>query len=416
MNIRSSIFKKDLIISSLSNIFLIITSLFQGILISRILGPEGKGIFAFYMSLFSMIFCFTNFGVRQSTAYLISKKKFNAERFIPVHLFLIILFSGITVLFLYLFSYLQGEYNISFLKYFLFITPLQMYVTFTTSFALADKNINILNIVKVLTSFSLFFFLFLFYYFMKEQSYEYYFIAKTISYTFVSIFIFYWIFFVKKFSLKKEYFSTIIPFSFLAIKRGIPFSLSLLVYTLNFQIDVLILNNLLDISRVGIYSVGVTFAELIWNIPNILGMILFSYSLSAKNEESFSEKLWDKHNKILLILLPIMIIYAFSIFYLIPILFGQEFDSSKFVSLILLPGTFAIVSFNILNADLSARGKPQYGFYIFTFGLILNIVLNLNLIPKYDIFGAAISSTISYSVCSAIFIFFYKTLSIKSKK
>jgi O-antigen/teichoic acid export membrane protein len=49
----------------------------------------------------------------------------------------------------------------------------------------------------------------------------------------------------------------------------------------------------------------------------------------------------------------------------------------------------------------SSIGKPLVGAYIFISGLIINIVLNLVLIPKIGISGAAISSSITY-VCVTI--------------
>jgi O-antigen/teichoic acid export membrane protein len=143
-------------------------------------------------------------------------------------------------------------------------------------------------------------------------------------------------------------------------------------------------------------------------------MIFFSYSLSSKNEKKFSNELLKKHNKIMGILIPIILLYGIITYFIIPIIFGINFDNAKFITLILLPGTYAITSFNILNADLSARGFPKYGLIIFTYGALSNIVLNIILIPIFDIYGSALSSTISYIFCSIIF--YYKYTSITELK
>ena len=93
-------------------------------------------------------------------------------------------------------------------------------------------------------------------------------------------------------------------------------------------------------------------------------MIIFSYSVSNQNEKEFSKDIWLKNKKIMLVLIPMLIIYALATKFFIPILFGNEFLYSYLITFFLLPGTYAIVSFNILNADLAARGYPSVALII----------------------------------------------------
>ena len=71
--------------------------------------------------------------------------------------------------------------------------------------------------------------------------------------------------------------------------------------------------------------------------------------------------------------------------------------------------SFFIISFNILNTHLaSSYGKPMFGFYPLLLSLIINVLINCILIPSIGIKGAAISTTISYSVLGIIYFFQYK--------
>ena len=83
---------------------------------------------------------------------------------------------------------------------------------------------------------------------------------------------------------------------------------------------------------------------------------------------------------------------------LIPFLYGEKFRESVEALLILVPGIIAMTVYMILHSDLTGRGRAKITVYIFGMALILNIVLNLFLIPRYGINGAAFSSTISYSL------------------
>ena len=57
--------------------------------------------------------------------------------------------------------------------------------------------------------------------------------------------------------------------------------------------------------------------------------------------------------------------------------------------------------------DLAGRGKPWISMKAMLPALLLNIVLNLVLIPQYGANGASISSTISYTIAGLLFLFFY---------
>ena len=75
--------------------------------------------------------------------------------------------------------------------------------------------------------------------------------------------------------------------------------------------------------------------------------------------------------------------------------------------LILLPGIAVQGGSAIFAADLAAREKPKYSIIIGYTMLLLNITLNLVLIPKIGINGAAIASMIAYSCAAILWLIFY---------
>ena len=166
---------------------------------------------------------------------------------------------------------------------------------------------------------------------------------------------------------------------------------------------------------IGVYSLGAGFAEMIWLIPSVLSVVIFSYSISDKNSKEFSLKIWSNTKKMMLILLPLLSIFWIIIYFFIPILFGPEFNESSFITLILLPGTYLIIAFNTLNADMAGKGMPMKGVYVFSIGAIINILLNINFIPDFGIIGSAVASSISYTFSAIIYVKIYYNHLIKLK-
>ena len=92
---------------------------------------------------------------------------------------------------------------------------------------------------------------------------------------------------------------------------------------------------------------------------------------------------------------------------LIPIVYGEAFLPSARVLQILIPGVVTFTIFKVLNMDLAGKGRPEISLAVFSPAVLVNITLNLMWIPKYGANGAALASTISYSLSAILFLFVY---------
>ena len=61
--------------------------------------------------------------------------------------------------------------------------------------------------------------------------------------------------------------------------------------------------------------------------------------------------------------------------------------------------------------DIAARGKPEMIAIQSALALVLNIILNLIFIPRFNFVGAALASSISYSVMTILLAFTFRRLS-----
>lgn len=404
---------KDFFQSASVNVLIIFVSTIQGVLVARILLAEGKGEIAVFMSIYNIIYALSNLGIRQSSAFYFSKENMKVKDLSRVHLMGVFISFLITSVVLFVSFQLNDIFSLPIFLSFVFAIPFALYTTYTTSFALSNRWIDKLNIVKLITCVVFFSLFVLFYVLLGLRNLKYYFYAFLISHLATFIYVYSWSRRITGYSLFVTNFLKTLKDLKMIVTKGISYALPLFIYGINFKADILILNNLVPSSEIGVYSVGVTFAEIIWQLPAILSMLIFSYSVSDKDPEVFSRNLWNRNKKIMLILIPLLIVYFFTIDFLIPYVYGSEFTYSSHVTLFLLPGTYAIISFNILNADMAARGYPQMALGTFTIAAICNIILNFVLVPYFGIEGAAISSSITYIVASLYFIRGYYILTFK---
>ena len=228
---------------------------------------------------------------------------------------------------------------------------------------------------------------FLLSYYFKEVGYT---IALLITPLLTSIF------FIKKIKIdfKSKIKTQIADFTFW--KYGFFASLSNVVTQLLFVIDILLIGYLLEDTEM---ITNYRYISLIPFSLLFLPMVFISTDFVA-----FTEKIYDKKyivnymkSYMTFFLIISCFLFLFSYFFAEQILTFLDSSFTQFtdVFLILIFGIIGIYIFRGLYGNLlSSIGKAHINYYIASFSLIVNIVSNYYLIPKYGIKGAAITSSI----------------------
>ena len=187
------------------------------------------------------------------------------------------------------------------------------------------------------------------------------------------------------------------------VKFGFFPMLSLLMTTLNYRVDVLMLNSRVADAAIGVYSVGVLLAERIWLIPDAMKGVMVSKLTKGKdaNETAYVIRIC---NSICLIIIVGIIALGKPF---LDFVFGVEYSGAYQVTLILLAGVFSMIYYKLIAAYNIAMGRQIISFTFLGIGVVCNIIGNLILIPMLGIYGAGFASVISYSVCSLLFIVYF---------
>jgi O-antigen/teichoic acid export membrane protein len=176
------------------------------------------------------------------------------------------------------------------------------------------------------------------------------------------------------------------------------------------RLDQIMIGEMLGEKSVGLYSVSVRFTEFFYFIPSIFMTSLFP-NLVQKFSEDKNKYYMDYLRLMrLLFTLAISIGIFFTFFgdFLISYLYGNQFlaaiDSLK---LSIFTGVFVFWGVAAGNM-LIIEGLNRHNFIKSVQGLILNILLNFLLIPKYGINGAAFATLISQFYASYLYYLFFR--------
>jgi len=183
-------------------------------------------------------------------------------------------------------------------------------------------------------------------------------------------------------------------------KDSWPLALSGIVVMIYMRIDQIMIKNMMSEEAVGYYAAAVRLCEAWYFIPVTLCNSIFPAIVNAKNisEEFYNNRMQKLYD--ILTWLAIGIAVPVTIFSneIINLLFGSEFFAAAPVLTIYIWAGVAVFLGVASSQYLINENLTKLSFIRTLIGMILNVVLNLILIPLYGIIGSAIATLISYSL------------------
>jgi O-antigen/teichoic acid export membrane protein len=164
------------------------------------------------------------------------------------------------------------------------------------------------------------------------------------------------------------------------------------------RIDLVMVKYLLGAEAAGYYSISEVMAENMMVPAVVVGTILFA-KLSGMTDSK--DKLYLTRKAALVtaaFMAPLMIIVAMLATVIIQLAFGKSFLPAVRPFIWLMPGTFFLGIETVIVQYLNSLGFPRVIAYCWLLVTVLNVGINLWAIPAYGITGAAIVSTVSYSL------------------
>ena len=179
-----------------------------------------------------------------------------------------------------------------------------------------------------------------------------------------------------------------------------------LLKSFTYRIDIFIVAYFLPAAAVGYYAVAVTVAEVIWQIPDAVQTVLFPRIASFDKSDARKFTPIVCRQTVALTGVACCLLLA-TANVLVPFVFGQAYSPSILPLLILMPGVFMFAIWKVLHADLVAQGFPLKYSATAAVAMATMVALDLILIPRWGINGAALASTIAYTAATVLVIYWY---------
>lgn len=182
-----------------------------------------------------------------------------------------------------------------------------------------------------------------------------------------------------------------------------------------YRADVFMLSALTgDPRAIGLYTLGVSLAELTFFVPDAVSTVFFP-RVASMERKSADETVATVARFTVLITLISMVGLIPAAFVAVNVVL-PDFRDSLPAFLILLPGIIALTVAKVLASYVGGLGIPLRVAIASGSALAINIVANLLLIPPLGFVGAAIASLISYSVNATLLLFIAARLSRRRKR
>jgi O-antigen/teichoic acid export membrane protein len=228
----------------------------------------------------------------------------------------------------------------------------------------------------------------------KQMRIEWFVLAQTAAYLITALIAFFIVlskagFFKLNFDLR---------FFRVFLKQSYPYALLILLMAFYNRIDSVMLERILPNGKeqAGIYAqayrileaasmFGYLFAVLL--LPMFAKMIKKKDSVEGLSQLSFS-----------VIIVPAVVAISICVFYsheIMGLMYLEHIDISSRILSVIMIGFGGICTTYIFGTLLTANGSLKYLNIMAACGMILNVVLNLILIPRYQVMGAAFSSMIT---------------------
>lgn len=398
---------KNISSSLLIQIPVFVISVITGIIITRILGSEGKGVYTLFQTDLQFFVMFLTLTMNTGITYFTANNKISLENLMGI--VLSVLFVGTFILILFL-SYLNFSDNnrlifpdnYESLFYFGYLVISFILTTLNASVAAIFQGRTSFRLINRIALINCLIQLLLFVIIMLYANMNNTVISAKMVFFFTLLILFVntlmWLYlFFTKIKIRPAFVGLKNPITILFFSYVFSIYIGTIINFMNYRMDLWIVNYYLSEEELGLYALSGNIIQLFITISVVVSSVLLPY-LSGKISESQSMIAFSRSSRMNFLFILIGVIIAFlTAEYLIPKVYGEEFNGSVLPLLIILPGVLLSCSTQLFATLIVAKNKNILNIISTSCGLVVTLILDLILIPEYGIVGAAWATTIAYS-------------------
>lgn len=194
------------------------------------------------------------------------------------------------------------------------------------------------------------------------------------------------------------------------LKKSIPLMFQAMAIYIYMKIDQLMIGKMLGSEQLGVYSVGVNLSELVYFIPMGLAGAYAPKIIELKKNEV--EDYTDTVIRVGTVAIAICIIFSLGATFLgsffVQIVYGERYLISGRIFQIYSWASIFVALGVSHSQYMILEGKQNLTMQATIYGAVINFILNLILIRKIGVYGAAIATIISQGFAAYLYYIFLK--------
>lgn len=188
-----------------------------------------------------------------------------------------------------------------------------------------------------------------------------------------------------------------------SIKYGLRSYVATLLTLSVIRMAVFFVNHFGGNSEAGLFAVAQQISELLIIVPTVIGTVLFGRITDGKSDDLTPRVV----RTIAFAFIPVAAVLFFASEIIIIFIFGVEFLPAAVALKLLLPGAYLLGLEVIIAKDIAGRGYPWTAVLFWVPVLLVNFAGYYLLIPSMGINGASISLTLSFTLMFVLISVYY---------
>jgi len=404
-------FVRETTVTFTSGVLNLVVGIGASVILARVLGPEGRGIYALAALLPSLIVTFGNLGIGPATVYYVARGEFRREEILGTNVLLSVGIGGIgalagLVVVLFFRENVFPGVAPGYLLLALVLVPVEVLFSYVRYVLLGAQRIKEFNYVQIAQSVLFLGFVALVLLGLKAGV-----TGAILAGLFTWLVIDALVFHLARRVAGGVDLKPNISYIKQATTYGVQAHLANILGFLNYRVDMFLVNGFLGPAAVGLYAVGVGLVEKLWMVSHAASTVLFPRVAAEKEEDRRKEFTPLVARTVLWTTALGALLLALLSRWIVLLLYSEAFLPAVGALQSLLVGIVALSAWRVLANDIAGRGFPGLNIYTGLAAVATNVALNLLWIPRYGIVGAAWASTVSYTVSFLGALFFYCRLS-----
>lgn len=199
---------------------------------------------------------------------------------------------------------------------------------------------------------------------------------------------------------------------FRATRFGFPVYTSQAMQVLNNRLDLFLVIGFAGAAAGGCYGVALSLTAALLLVPRAVSMVLLPRLAQLRGvvDADIERRVMESRALRHVVIVSFVAALAMVLFLilLVPILYGSAFEQATVLGLILVPGTIALGLANTLSSSLVGRGRSECARNVAFTVTPITLALYVVVIPTLHATGAAVASTLSYTLTYLMWARFYR--------